>query len=70
MSERHVARLATVAFVTCGDDVLLLRHPPQAERFAGLWNGVGGHVEAGDVPAGCSGPAGPTGHVGHVGHVG
>ena len=48
MSERHVARLATVAFVTCGDDVLLLRHPPRADRFAGLWNGIGGHVEAGE----------------------
>jgi 8-oxo-dGTP diphosphatase len=48
MSERHVARLATLAFVTCGDDVLLLRHPPHADRFAGLWNGIGGHVEAGE----------------------
>ena len=41
-----MARLATVAFVTSGDDVLLLRHPPHADRFAGLWNGIGGHVEA------------------------
>ena len=48
MSRRHVARLATLAFVTCGEDVLLLRHPPHADRFAGLWNGIGGHVEAGE----------------------
>jgi 8-oxo-dGTP diphosphatase len=46
--ERYAARLATVAFVRCGDRVLLLRHPPQADRFAGQWNGIGGHVEAGE----------------------
>jgi 8-oxo-dGTP diphosphatase len=46
--DRHSARLATVAFVRCGERVLLLRHPPGSDRFAGLWNGVGGHVEAGE----------------------
>jgi 8-oxo-dGTP diphosphatase len=44
---RHVARLATVAFVRCGGRLLLMRHAPGA-RFAGRWNGVGGHVEAGE----------------------
>ena len=48
MSERHRARLATVAFLRNGDDVLLLRHPPTSDRFAGRWNGIGGHVEAGE----------------------
>lgn len=46
--ERHSARLATVAFVRNGEDVLLMRHPAGGDRFAGLWNGIGGHVEAGE----------------------
>lgn len=44
---RHVARLATLAFVTHGEDVLLLRRPA-GKRFAGRWNGPGGHVEPGE----------------------
>jgi len=48
VSRRHVARLATLAFARSGGDVLLLRHPARADRFPGLWNGVGGHVEAGE----------------------
>jgi len=47
-AERHQARLATVAFVRAGPRVLLLRHPEGHPRFAGRWNGVGGHVEAGE----------------------
>jgi 8-oxo-dGTP diphosphatase len=43
-----VARLATLAFVRCGDALLLQRHPAGGDRFPGLWNGVGGHVEAGE----------------------
>lgn len=46
--DRHTARLVTVSFVRSGADVLLLRHPRDSDRFAGLWNGVGGHVEAGE----------------------
>lgn len=45
---RHSARLATVSFVRRGDDVLLRRHPETSDRFAGLWNGIGGHVEPGE----------------------
>lgn len=45
---RHEARLVTVSFVTHGDDVLLMRHPESGDRFPGLWNGIGGHVEAGE----------------------
>lgn len=45
---RHTARLATVAFLRCGDEVLLLRHGPASDRFAGRWNGIGGHVEPGE----------------------
>jgi 8-oxo-dGTP diphosphatase len=45
---RHSARLATVAFVVAGSRVLLMRHPTTSDRFAGRWNGIGGHVEAGE----------------------
>lgn len=45
---RASARLATLVFLRHGDDVLLLRHSPDSDRFAGLWNGVGGHVERGE----------------------
>jgi 8-oxo-dGTP diphosphatase len=38
----------TLCFLTRGDDVLMLlrNKPPNA----GLWNGVGGHIEAGETP--------------------
>ena len=45
---RHTARLATASFVRCGQRLLLLRHGPGSDRFAGRGNGVGGHVEAGE----------------------
>jgi ADP-ribose pyrophosphatase YjhB (NUDIX family) len=45
---RHTARLVTLSFLTWGPDVLLLRHPETNDRFPGLWNGIGGHVEAGE----------------------
>ena len=47
-AERHAARLVTVSFVTSREDVLLLRHPEENDRFAGRWNGIGGHVEPGE----------------------
>jgi len=46
--ERVDARLVVVTFVTCDDEVLLLRHPPGNDRFPGQWNGIGGHVEPGE----------------------
>jgi 8-oxo-dGTP diphosphatase len=46
-SVRHLARIATLVLLTHGDDVLLLRRPAGA-RFAGRWNGPGGHVEPGE----------------------
>jgi 8-oxo-dGTP diphosphatase len=36
----------TLCFITNGDDVLLLRGGPHKRLWAGLYNGVGGHVEA------------------------
>lgn len=46
--ERHRARLVTLSFVSDGESVLLLRHPAGNDRFAGRWNGIGGHVETGE----------------------
>jgi 8-oxo-dGTP diphosphatase len=46
--ERHAARLVTLCFVRNGDEVLLLRHPEDNDRFPGQWNGIGGHVEQGE----------------------
>lgn len=45
---RHQARLATVVFLRRGNEVLLLRHPQGKDRFPGCWDGIGGHVEAGE----------------------
>ncbi len=46
--ERHEARLVTLVFLRCGDHVLLLRHANGSDRFPGRWNGIGGHVKAGE----------------------
>lgn len=47
MSERHRAKLTTLMFVRRNRQVLLQQHAA-GSRFSGLWNGVGGHVEAGE----------------------
>lgn len=49
--ERHAARLVTLCFVLHGSDVLLARHRETSDRFAGRWNGIGGHVEPGECIA-------------------
>jgi 8-oxo-dGTP diphosphatase len=36
----------TLSFLTHGGRILLQRRPAGSDRFAGLWNGVGGHVES------------------------
>jgi 8-oxo-dGTP diphosphatase len=38
----------TLCFITYGDEVLLLRGGPHKRLWAGRYNGVGGHVEAGE----------------------
>ena len=38
----------TLCFITHGDEVLLLRGGPQKRLWAGRYNGLGGHVEAGE----------------------
>lgn len=38
----------TLCFVTQGEDILLLRGAPDKRIWPNLYNGVGGHVEAGE----------------------
>lgn len=47
-ADPHRVRLVTLAFVRHDDALLLIRHPEPGARFAGQWNGIGGHVEAGE----------------------
>jgi 8-oxo-dGTP diphosphatase len=45
---RYQAIPRTLCFITRGDELLLLRGGPHKRLWAGLYNGVGGHVEAGE----------------------
>ncbi len=45
---RYAAVPRTLSFVTNGDDVLLLRGAPAQRIWPNRYNGVGGHVEAGE----------------------
>ncbi|MHB1294947.1 MAG: NUDIX domain-containing protein [Anaerolineae bacterium] len=45
---RYIVVPRTLTFLTHGEDVLLLRGAAAKPRFAGCWNGVGGHVEPGE----------------------
>lgn len=42
---RYLASPRTLSFIISGDKVLLLRGAPHKKLWAGLLNGVGGHVE-------------------------
>ncbi|MBW2413147.1 MAG: NUDIX domain-containing protein [Deltaproteobacteria bacterium] len=48
MTSRARTTPVTLTFLTCGGLLLLQRRPLGSDRFAGLWNGVGGHVEPGE----------------------
>jgi len=50
LGERHQVVPVTLCFVLARGrgEVLLSRTAPDKDRFAGLWNGVGGHVEPGE----------------------
>jgi 8-oxo-dGTP diphosphatase len=48
VSDRSEAVLVTLAFVRAGEHVLLIRVSPDKDKFAGLWNGLGGHVRPGE----------------------
>jgi 8-oxo-dGTP diphosphatase len=46
--ERFMLVPRTLIFLTHGDNVLLLKGASNKRLWAGLYNGVGGHVEAGE----------------------
>ena len=48
MERRARAVLVTVSFVWAGERLLLIRLSKGKDRFAGLWNGVGGKVRRGE----------------------
>jgi 8-oxo-dGTP diphosphatase len=48
MEERCPVYARTLCFVTSGDDVLMLKGAPTKKLYPNLYNGVGGHVEAGE----------------------
>ena len=45
---RYLASPRTLSFITHDDEVLLLRGAPHKKLWAGLLNGVGGHIEPGE----------------------
>lgn len=45
---RHRVIPRTLVFVTCENALLLLKGGPQKRLWAGKYNGLGGHVEAGE----------------------
>jgi 8-oxo-dGTP diphosphatase len=47
-AERYKVVPRTLCFLRHGDDVLLLKGAPDKRLWANLYNGVGGHVEAGE----------------------
>lgn len=52
--EKYVVNLRTLCFLTDGEHVLLIHGSPDKRLWAGLYNGVGGHVEKGeDVYTAC-----------------
>jgi 8-oxo-dGTP diphosphatase len=44
----YLASPRTLSFIIYGDEVLLLRGAPHKKLWAGLLNGVGGHIEPGE----------------------
>jgi 8-oxo-dGTP diphosphatase len=48
--ERYQLIPRTLIFLLHGDEILLLKVPAERGAWAGLYNGVGGHIEAGENP--------------------
>lgn len=46
--QRYALIPRTLIFLTRGDEVLLIKGAPDKRLWAGLYNGVGGHVERGE----------------------
>jgi len=47
---RYTVIPRVLVFLTCGDDVLLLRGASDKKLWAGKYNGLGGHIEPGETP--------------------
>jgi 8-oxo-dGTP diphosphatase len=48
MADKLQVYARTLCFVQNGDDVLMLKGAPTKRLYANLYNGVGGHLEAGE----------------------
>ncbi len=48
LTGRYLVVPRTLCFITCGDEVLLLRGAPDKRLWPGRYNGIGGHVERGE----------------------
>jgi 8-oxo-dGTP diphosphatase len=48
--DRYTLIPRTLTFLTRGDEILLIRIGPDRGAWAGLLNGVGGHIERGEDP--------------------
>ncbi len=46
--DRYTLIPRTLIFLTCQDKVLLLKGAPDKHLWAGLYNGIGGHIERGE----------------------
>ena len=44
-----ITRMTAGAFLSCGDKVLMLKRGLHKELGAGLWAGIGGHLEMDDI---------------------
>jgi 8-oxo-dGTP diphosphatase len=47
-SERYQVIPRTLIFLTCGEEILLLKGSPHKRLWANCYNGVGGHIERGE----------------------
>jgi len=51
---RYSVNMRTLCFLTNGDHVLLIHGAPDKTLWAGLYNGIGGHIESGeDIYSAC-----------------
>jgi len=46
--QRYTIVPRTLIFITRGDEILLLKGAPDKRLWAGLYNGIGGHIEQGE----------------------
>ena len=46
--DRYMLIPRTLIFLTCGEQILLLKGAPHKRLWANLYNGIGGHIERGE----------------------